>query len=410
MGVLVPLRTRLRNLARRLLDRTPIDYRDLPAGADHYRAFVGPPRQYDLIGAEQFRLLTSLGLREQHSVLDFGCGSLRAGRLLIPYLDAGHYYGIEPNRRLIEDAFRFELGEDIRRLKRPEFSYNSDFRILFKGRKFDYILAQSILTHTGLDISALVLQEIARALAPDGMAVINFWKIDYVETDCDKTGWVYPACVGYTGETIRDLIEHAGLQAHRLNWYSPRTTWFLLNRPGECCLADRQLQLLRGTVLLEPDYATSLVPIEGAVIAINGKEHFVAGSAYPIAPAELGFVDCVEQSPTMPTISGWALEPSTKKPALYTVAVDQGEALKIVAYTALERSDVSSQVNLTGTVLAGFHAVYSRRPGSEVANLRVLAVFQSGIAVELPGVRKTGSAQESDNLPERLASQRRVHG
>lgn len=382
-------KTLLRNLARRLLVRTPVDYRDLPAGADHYRAFVGPPRQYDLIGAEQFRLLTSLGLREQHSVLDFGCGSLRAGRLLIPYLDAGRYYGIEPNRGLIDDAFRFELGADIRRLKRPEFSYNSDFRIPFQGRKFDYILAQSILTHTGLDISTLLLKEIARALAPGGIAVINFWKVDYVETDCDKTGWVYPACVGYTGETIRDLIAHADLQAHRLNWYSPRATWFLLNRPGECSLTDKQLQLLRGPVLLEPDYVTSLVPMEGAVIAINGHEHFVAGSAYPISPAGLGFVDCVEQRPTVLTISGWALEPSTKEPALYIVAVDHGEVLKIVAYTTVERSDVSRYVNLTGRVLAGFNAVFAKRAGYEGANPRVLAVFQSGIAVDLPGVRNT---------------------
>ena len=58
----------------------------LPPGARHYAAYVGPPEQYDFMGATQFRLLTTLGLREHHSVLDFGCGSLRAGRLLIPYL------------------------------------------------------------------------------------------------------------------------------------------------------------------------------------------------------------------------------------------------------------------------------------------------------------------------------------
>jgi SAM-dependent methyltransferase len=56
------------------------------------------------MGATQFRLLTTLGLREHHSLLDFGCGSLRAGRLLIPYLLPGRYYGLEPNRCLIEDG------------------------------------------------------------------------------------------------------------------------------------------------------------------------------------------------------------------------------------------------------------------------------------------------------------------
>ncbi|MHC4422967.1 MAG: hypothetical protein ACYS1E_20600, partial [Planctomycetota bacterium] len=71
--------------------------RDLPrdeaqqlrAGAEHYMAYVGPPDRYDLMGASQFRLLCTLGLRAPHRLLDFGCGSLRAGRLFIPYLNPG---------------------------------------------------------------------------------------------------------------------------------------------------------------------------------------------------------------------------------------------------------------------------------------------------------------------------------
>lgn len=55
-----------------------------PAGDQHYRAYVGPPQNYDLISAMSFGLLTALGLRQHHSLLDIGCGSLRNGRLLIP--------------------------------------------------------------------------------------------------------------------------------------------------------------------------------------------------------------------------------------------------------------------------------------------------------------------------------------
>lgn len=62
-----------------------------------YREYVGPETEYDLIGAMQFRLLSTLGLRENHKLLDFGCGSLRAGRLFIPYLNPGNYTGVEPN-------------------------------------------------------------------------------------------------------------------------------------------------------------------------------------------------------------------------------------------------------------------------------------------------------------------------
>ena len=56
------------------------------------------------MGATQFRLLCSLGLRATHRVLDFGCGSLRAGRFLLTYLDPGGYWGVEPHRWLIAEG------------------------------------------------------------------------------------------------------------------------------------------------------------------------------------------------------------------------------------------------------------------------------------------------------------------
>ena len=84
----------------------------------HYSAYVGPPALYDFMGATQFRLLTTLGLRDTHNLLDFGCGSLRAGRLLIPYLLPGRYFGVEPNAWLVEEAI---INQSI-----------SKFRFIFK--------------------------------------------------------------------------------------------------------------------------------------------------------------------------------------------------------------------------------------------------------------------------------------
>ena len=44
----------------------------LKPGDSHYRAYVGPPEDYDLIAAMTFNLLTTLGLRQHHSLLDVG--------------------------------------------------------------------------------------------------------------------------------------------------------------------------------------------------------------------------------------------------------------------------------------------------------------------------------------------------
>ena len=78
----------------------------LDVGARHHRAWVGSPDNYDLSSALQFSLLTSLGLRENHTLLDIGCGSLRGGRLALMYLLPEHYYGIEPEQWLIDEGFK----------------------------------------------------------------------------------------------------------------------------------------------------------------------------------------------------------------------------------------------------------------------------------------------------------------
>src|SRR3984893_18959417 len=92
---------------------------DLKPGDPQYRAYVGPPEDYDLVAAMTFNLLTTLGLRQHHSLLDVGCGSLRIGRLLIPYLNRGKYFGVEPNEWLVEQGIKRELGEALVQIKSP---------------------------------------------------------------------------------------------------------------------------------------------------------------------------------------------------------------------------------------------------------------------------------------------------
>ena len=95
----------------------------LKPGDPQYRAYVGPPEDYDLIAAMAFNLLTTLGLRQHHSLLDVGCGSLRIGRLLIPYLNRGKYFGVEPNEWLVDEGIRRELGETLVQIKRPDILF-----------------------------------------------------------------------------------------------------------------------------------------------------------------------------------------------------------------------------------------------------------------------------------------------
>src|SRR5690242_4385517 len=167
----------------------------LKPGDLHYRAYVGPPEDYDLIAAMTFNLLTTLGLRQHHSLLDVGCGSLRIGRLLIPYLNRGKYFGIEPAEWLVTEGIKQELGEAVVQTKRPTFFFSdSPERIAQAKVSFNFALAQSIFSHCGLDLVKGWLSAISRSLAEDGALIATFLS---GEEDPAPAGWVYPACVNY---------------------------------------------------------------------------------------------------------------------------------------------------------------------------------------------------------------------
>jgi SAM-dependent methyltransferase len=197
----------------------------LKPGDQQYRAYVGPPEDYDLIAAMTFNLLTTLGLRQHHSLLDIGCGSLRIGRLLIPYLNRGKYFGVEPNEWLVDEGIRRELGETLVKIKRPTFFFaDSPDTIAQANIAFDFALAQSIFSHCGLDLIKRWLSAISRSLAKDGALVATFL---LGEEDSAEMGWIYPACVNYRPATLERAAEDMNLRFEILDWKHPRQTWAL---------------------------------------------------------------------------------------------------------------------------------------------------------------------------------------
>jgi SAM-dependent methyltransferase len=180
-----------------------------------HRKFVGPPEKYDLASAGQFNLLTALGLREEHSFLDIGCGSLRGGRLFIPYLKPGKYCGIEPEQWLIDQGIDTELGRDLVRLKQPSFSNDTNFTLTTFGRKFDYMLAQSIFSHATQTQIRRCLSEVKKSLEPTGIFAATFFP---GETNYEGDAWVYPGCVYYTLEYFSKLVADERLACRPLTW------------------------------------------------------------------------------------------------------------------------------------------------------------------------------------------------
>ena len=194
----------------------------------NYREFVGPADRYDLISAIQFNLLTFLGLRETNTLLDIGCGSLRAGRLLIVYLKPGKYYGVEPEKWLVEEGIKNECGQDLIDIKRPSFLYIDDWLFFQFNVQFDFLLAQSIFSHASMGQIESCLTNVAKCMHEYSILAATF---AIGEENYKGSEWVYPEKVTYTPENILNMVANAGLIAERTNWFHPSQAWYLIGRP-----------------------------------------------------------------------------------------------------------------------------------------------------------------------------------
>lgn len=134
--------------------------------------------RWDEIGRLQFDFLVGQGLRPHHYYLDVACGSLRGGVHLIPYLDPGHYLGIEKEALLVELGVKEELGEDVAARQRPEFVISADFEFDRFSATPDFALAQSLFSHLPPDAIGRCLANLRPVIAEDGVFFATFNEVD----------------------------------------------------------------------------------------------------------------------------------------------------------------------------------------------------------------------------------------
>jgi SAM-dependent methyltransferase len=179
-----------------------------------YKRWVGACN--DFTGAVQFQLLTMMGLKEEHKLLDIGCGSLRAGKLFIPYLNKGNYYGIEKEGWLVDEVIDNEIGESQVELKKPWIQIQDMFYLGFAGI-CDFVLCNSVFIHIPLEQIKTILSQIKDVLKKDGKFVFN-----YIEGEDNKDKELtYPSHVTYSKYTMRLLLNEHGLEGDWVDWWYP---------------------------------------------------------------------------------------------------------------------------------------------------------------------------------------------
>lgn len=115
----------------------------------------------------QFRVVTTLlKVRPGDNFLDVGCGAMRLGYLLVPYLDDDRYCGIDPLQAYIDFAHR--LMDRVKCGKTYHLHCSPNFDFEHFGRQFDTAFAQSVLGHLSVHENKVCLENLKKVMKPGG--------------------------------------------------------------------------------------------------------------------------------------------------------------------------------------------------------------------------------------------------
>jgi SAM-dependent methyltransferase len=159
------------------------------------------------IGQLQFDYLRAHGLAPGHSVLDIGCGNLRAGRLLIGYLEPGRYYGVDISPDILLGAADVIADHGLQD-KLPRLALVRDLRLAFlPDGHFDVVHAHSVFSHSPLPVIDECLAHVGRILAPGGFFDFTFDRTEGAEHHVLREDFYYRT------QTLTDLAGRHGLSA-----------------------------------------------------------------------------------------------------------------------------------------------------------------------------------------------------
>ena len=193
-----------------------------------HRDYVGG--LWEQIGRLQFDYLCAQGLEPRHVLVDIACGALRGGVHFIPYLEPGHYLGIDKEAELIDRGVREELPAAVRESQRPELLVSDSFEFGRFSRRPDFALAQSLFTHLPPDVIQECLTAL-RGVARRGCRLFaTFFEVG--ETAVNPPEAHDHLLWHYTRQEMLELGRRAGWRGHYLgDWGHPRGQMMISYQP-----------------------------------------------------------------------------------------------------------------------------------------------------------------------------------
>lgn len=197
-----------------------------------------------LLGSFQLDYLVKQGLKPTDSLVDFGCGYLRAGVHFIPYLNPGRYVGVDISQGRLEQGWRQVARLELQE-KKPELILVRD--LSFKelaGRRFDFIWCYGVLGHMPLEDIDALFKNISCVMDEHSVFFAN-----YTESDGPDVQWVGHRHIFFSHQAIRDLCLKHGLESRILpDWHNELRDG--QGKPHPLAARDRMLKITRAPALV----------------------------------------------------------------------------------------------------------------------------------------------------------------
>jgi SAM-dependent methyltransferase len=164
---------------------------------------VGLRGVWDQLAQYQFNILTNLGLKPEHSLLDIGCGPLTVGLRLISYLNRGNYVGVDVRPQPLIEAYKLIAKHSLVH-QNPTLINSTTFGMdELPHRSFDYIWMSQLSYHFDDILMVKMFEQTRSRMKPDSVLLFDIIDLSTVF----PVGHTWSGFLFY----IRPLEYYAGL-------------------------------------------------------------------------------------------------------------------------------------------------------------------------------------------------------
>jgi len=167
----------------------------------------------------QHEYVMAQGLTPQHTFLDIGCGPLRLGSRIIPFLTGGHYFGTDINSETL-DLGRSIAAEEGVDMSNATLIATDAFDFSEVNKDVDMAFSNSVFSHLTLNTIGICLANLSQILAPGVRYFTTFflaedvdvWRKPKPQNKWGREFYTYPAKdpYHYTAEMFANLAEECG--------------------------------------------------------------------------------------------------------------------------------------------------------------------------------------------------------